>query len=40
MPWEHQHQNLHNLSLQWLSDRKVLGTGRFVMNENGLISPA
>ncbi|WP_353938345.1 alpha/beta fold hydrolase [Streptomyces ficellus] len=42
MPWERQHQNLHNLSKQWIEHRQVDGktTGRFVMDHNGTISPA
>ncbi|MET7981710.1 alpha/beta fold hydrolase [Streptomyces sp. NPDC005281] len=42
MPWEQQHQNLHNLSTQWIKDQQVGGktTGVFVMDKNGVISPA
>ncbi|MEV8530186.1 alpha/beta fold hydrolase [Streptomyces sp. NPDC052000] len=42
MPWEGQHNNLHNLSKHWLKHTNVDGNtqGRFDMDENGNISPA
>ncbi|WP_369228770.1 alpha/beta fold hydrolase [Streptomyces sp. R21] len=42
MPWERQHKNLHDLSAQWIKDRQVDSktTGVFVMDENGVTSPA